>query len=63
MNILLCFEYFISVLKEIKNKKLKKQTNMKAKNIPDKSTTNIFNDVTQGHIVLSPSTSSSSLIH
>lgn len=60
MNILLCFEYFISVLKEIK-KKIKKK--MKAKKIPDKSTTNFFNDVTQGHIVLSPSTSSSSLIH
>lgn len=56
--------FYIS-FKRNKKQKLKKQTNMKAKNIPDKSTTNIFNDVTQGHIVLhvSPSTSSSSLIH
>lgn len=54
--------FYIS-FKRNKKQKLKKQTNMKAKNIPDKSTTNIFNDVTQGHIVLSLSTSSSSLIH
>lgn len=54
--------FYIS-FKRNKKQKLKKQTNMKSKNIPDKSTTNFFNDVTQGHIVLSPSTSSSSLIH
>lgn len=54
--------FYIS-FKRNKKQKLKKQTNMKAKNIPDKSTTNFFSDVTQGHIVLSPSTSSSSLIH